>query len=378
MSSTSTISANMNLVIPTVGQEPGPQYASDVNSSLTIIDQHTHAAGSGVLITPLAMNINSNLTFGGNFATNVAGVTFSTQSSTPANKTIYNNGSDLYFVDALGNNIRLTQSGAVAGTSGSIANLVPPASASYQSVGAKFVWQSNVNIAANMDFASAVLRNISPNSTFGLTLAPPAALAADYTITLPALPGSNLPLSINSSGTMSAATITGTQISSATITGSNIAAATITGSNIAAATIADSNIVAATITNDKLAAVNIQMSAGTNVVISSLSYTNITNLQVTITTVGRPVVVGLQSINGASQGILDTNTGGLALRLVRDSTNVSSWVMNENSIQIPGSSIMFIDTGGTSAGPYTYTMQGKVLGTGNAGIADVVLFAYEL
>ena len=33
-----TNSPNMNLPIPTVGGEPGPNYATDVNSSLTLVD----------------------------------------------------------------------------------------------------------------------------------------------------------------------------------------------------------------------------------------------------------------------------------------------------------------------------------------------------
>lgn len=274
-----TISPNMNLVIPGVGTEPGPTYATDINSSLTLIDQHTHTAGSGVLITPAAISINSALTFASNFATNVAGMTFATQSSTPANKTIYNNANDLYFVDGLGNNIRLTQSGAVAGTSGSISNLVAPASANYSVVGATFVWQSNVNIAANMDFGSAILRNITPNSTFGLTLSPPSALGNDYTITLPTLPGSNLPLSINSSGTMSAATITGAQIStsagivgtqlsaSANILGSQLSAsAGIVGGQIASATITNSNLVNNTINLSKISTGSINQGVYTPIV----------------------------------------------------------------------------------------------------------------
>lgn len=243
----------MSLVVPTVGQDPGPQYATDVNTSLGIIDQHNHTPGSGVLITPLAMSINTNLTFAGNFATNIAGATFSTQSSTPANKTIYSKGNDLYFVDALGNNIQITQSGGIAGTPGSISNLTSPASASYVAVGATFVWQSGVNLAANMDFASAILRNISPNSTFGLTLSPPSALSNDYTITLPILPGSNLPLSINSSGTMSAALITGSQIANVTISGSNIVNNTITATQIANNTITATQIANNTITATQIA-----------------------------------------------------------------------------------------------------------------------------
>lgn len=193
-------SANMNLPVPIVGVDPGPQYAIDVNSCLTLIDQHDHTPGYGVQITPAGIDINTNLTFGQNFATDVAGVVLTTQLSTPTVNTIYESGVDLFFVDGDGNDVRITQNGAVAGTPGSIANLAAPASASYVAADSTFVWESDTNIAANMDFGAAIMRNISPNSTFALTLQPPAALSSDYSLTLPIIPVSRSLLTIDTSG----------------------------------------------------------------------------------------------------------------------------------------------------------------------------------
>lgn len=203
----STLSPNMNLPVPGVGTTAGPQYAIDIDNCLTLIDMHDHTAGKGELITPSAININTNFPINGHFLTQVAGLTLSAQGSTPANGTVYESGNDLYFVDGAGNNVRLTQSGAVAGTPGSIANLVSPASATYVVLAATFVWQSNTNIAANMDFGSATLRNLSPNSTFGLTLTPPT-LSADATITLPLPPASTKIVTMDSSGNMVANYVT--------------------------------------------------------------------------------------------------------------------------------------------------------------------------
>lgn len=225
-------SPNMNLPVPTVGTEPGPQFAQDVNNSLNIVDSHTHAPGSGVPITPDAMNINTTLSFNGNFAIDMAGITLTAQSMTPSINTIYQSGVDLFFVDGLGNNIQITANGGIAGTPGSISNLTPPASASYVSGSSKFVWQSNTNIAADMDFGAAIMRNTSPNSTFAMTLQPPASLAADYTLTLPIPPASGPSTSpafmtMASTGTMS----TSIPVSKG-ITASNIADGTITTTQI--------------------------------------------------------------------------------------------------------------------------------------------------
>ena len=197
------ISPEMNLIIPTTGTTPGPDYADDINSSLTLIDLHDHSPGKGVAISPAGMNINADLEFNGHFVLEAAGIEFDAQGATPDVFTMYANGVDLYYVDGLGNNIRMTQSGGVAGTPGSIANLVAPASATYVAGSKTFVWQSNASTSANMDAASYIMRNITPNSTFALTIAPPAGLAQNFTITLPTLPVANSFMQISTLGVIS-------------------------------------------------------------------------------------------------------------------------------------------------------------------------------
>jgi len=240
-------SPNMSLPIPNVGSEPGPDYAVDVNNSLTLIDQHDHTPGKGVQLTPSSLNINTALNFNDNLATELTGLTLIPQGASPGVNTIYEQGVDLYYTDGLGNNIRLTQSGGIAGAPGSIAGLVSPASATYIPVSSTFVWQSNVNTAANMDFGAAILRNLTPNSTFSLKVQPPSGLVSNSTITLPLAPVANSFLTISPTGV-----ITGSIPTAGGITGSNIASATITGSNIAAMTVAGSNIVNNTITYTQL------------------------------------------------------------------------------------------------------------------------------
>lgn len=210
----------MSLPVPVVGTDPGPQYAIDINSCLAIVDQHNHTPGSGVAITPAAININADLPFNNNNITAVKTLRFQSQ-LTPIPATGLNldclqvSGVDLYYNDGSGNVVRMTQSGAVAGTPGSISNLVPPASVSYNNVSGTFVFQSGVTIPANLDAASIVLRDFSAGSP-GLTLSPPAGLGADYTITLPTLPASTLPVSISNAGQMSAAAITFAQLNTQT------------------------------------------------------------------------------------------------------------------------------------------------------------------
>jgi microcystin-dependent protein len=204
MSTTTT--PNMNLVLPSVGNQPGPDWAENLNTSLELVDSHDHSPGKGTPINPDGMNINATLSFNNNLAIDIAALTLESQGSTPGVKSIYISSNDLYFVDGLGNNIRITQSGGVAGTPGSISNLVPPASASYVGAQSAFVWQSNTNIAAVMDCGNIKMRNLSPNSTYALNLNPPASLASNYDITLPTLPSATAVMTMDTSGNISTAT----------------------------------------------------------------------------------------------------------------------------------------------------------------------------
>lgn len=204
-----TISPNMNLPVPVVGVEQGPDWATQINNCMALIDSHTHTTGSGVQINPSGLDINADLTFAGNNATLLRSARFQNQTSTLSGVADLNcayssgAGGDLYYNDGSGNKVRLTQSGAVAGTPGSIANLVSPASATYVSANQTFVWQSAANTAANLDCGSVIFRNITASS-YGLTLAPPTALALNYTITLPAIPAVNGNfLTIDTSGNIS-------------------------------------------------------------------------------------------------------------------------------------------------------------------------------
>ena len=205
--SNTIISANMSLPIPVPGVDPGQDWAFNINSCLGTLDQHNHANGSGVQITPAGLNLSSDLTFLGNNAINLRTVRFSPQTSQPSLGTdlgcLYEYGTDLYYNDGSGNKIRITQSGSIVGATGSITGLVSPASASYISGSQTFVFQAGVNLPASLDGADIILRNHVANSK-GLTLSPPTAMAADYSIIMPALPSQQSFVTLDNAGNMSA------------------------------------------------------------------------------------------------------------------------------------------------------------------------------
>lgn len=198
----------MSLPIPVVGVEAGPEYATDVNNCLGIIDDHNHAPGSGVQIDPTGLNINADLEINSNNLVEVRSVRLEEQIAPIGGASdlgcVYNSDGDLYFNDALGNQIQITANGAVAGTPGSIANLVAPASASYVAANETFVWESDTSTPANLDAGSVIVRKVTANSA-GIEIAAPSALASDYTVTLmAAAPGATSFLGMDSSGNLSA------------------------------------------------------------------------------------------------------------------------------------------------------------------------------
>src|SRR5258706_5683760 len=293
---------NMGFPNPTPGQDPGPDWASNLQTSLTTIGAHDHSTGRGVLITPTGININSAFTLNDNNLTAVKEIIFNAQVSpfpgvSPHLGSIYVAGNELYYNDEAGNVVQITLNGSVNSGSGSITGL-PSGTASASFSGGTFFWRAATNTGANMDAASYILRNNTVNS-FGLTLNPPNALASDYSLTLPLIPGSNSFVTLDTSGNIS-----GSIPTSAGIVGSNIASATITGGNIAAATITGSNIGLGTLTEE----LKDTMSTGVTVGIGDLAistssgsflssnpaFVDVTNLTVTITTSGRPVQLCLQ------------------------------------------------------------------------------------
>ena len=378
-----TNSIYMSLPVPDVGQEPGPQYASDVNSCFTIVDQHSHLPGSGVLIVSDAININADLPFNDNNLTGARALRFQAQPSPiPATGLdlgeLYEAGVDLWYNDGAGNQIRLTASGAVAGTPGSISNLTPPASASYSAISETFIFNSAATTPANIQGASINLGDLTPGTNY-VTLSPPTPITSAYTITLPQLPGSTLPLSISAAGVMTAGQITTAQIANGAVTNAQIASQTIMQGNLA---------LRSTGTTVGAGGVAISNSSG---MFSNFTtgFVNVTNLSVTITTTGRPVMISLQPDGTGNQayllGATSSGSGALQCQIQRDGTTISDSVLGlltngsgEQEIQSLPGAVSFIDI--ITAGTYTYTLQ-IASGSGASPVAQVfycVLTAYEL
>lgn len=112
-----TTTPDMGLVLPDVSITAGPQWATLLNAAFAVIDGHTHQTGSGVQISPAGLNISSDLTFNDNNATNLRTVRLfpnNTFSPVGSDKTcLYALGGELYYIDAIGNNVQITLNGFV-------------------------------------------------------------------------------------------------------------------------------------------------------------------------------------------------------------------------------------------------------------------------
>lgn len=388
-----TITPNMNLIVPAVGVTEGPLYATDINQTLTLIDQHNHSPGFGVPINPAGMSINADLTFQSNNATTLRSARFAPNASPLSLGTdlgcLYEAGVDLWYNDGNGNQIRITQSGGIVGTPGSISGLTPPASVTYVSATPAFVFQSNASIAANLDAGAVTFRNVSPNSTFGVTVQPVPSLSSNYTLVLPTLPASQKIMTLDNSGNIAAPYsvdgttihivsnvisvntpglmgITGSQLSpTANIEGSQLdPSAGILGTQIAQNTITGAVSVNGTTGNLALGTVSINNMGTPNYVASadsvtfstsSASYTNVTNLANAITTHGRMVKMFFTFPAVPLGGAVGINTdGSAAMRILRDG---SATVVD---FQFSGFTVpqLFYDV--PSAGSHSYTVQTKL------------------
>lgn len=376
------VTPNMNLIAPNPANannpEPGPQYALDQNQTFFIIDSHNHGPGSGVQITPTGLNISTNLNFQNNSPYNVYSVVFSAPAPTSNLTTLYTNTQsgggiiDLFFNDGAGNVIALTKAGLVNATIASLPG------ESYS--GGTFTWVQGdgSTTPANFDIGSITIRPNVAATTFGVVLGPPSAISSQYNIQLPTLPVTTSYVTIDSSGNMgidntasliAAGSIVGTQIANQTIT-QNLLAPRATGSTVPIGGYATS-------------------SSSGSFSTTSISPTVIPGLSVTLTTTGRPVMVGLihdgTDALFTNSEVIVSGSGGAALAYVYFFNATTATAISQSqygrgdvgTFSVPSSSFWIIDT--PIAGTYTYNAQLAVQSSfATSTILNTIIFAYEI
>lgn len=379
-------SPQMQLPIPVVGIAGGPLWATLLDACLTKLDGHDHTQGNGAPIPSAALNINADISMIGHNLTNIRTLRFAPQTTVadPSDLgALYEIGTDLYYTDGIGQQIRITQSGAVTGATGTITGLPSgTASASYSAINGTFVFESATSTAANLDAGALVLRNTSPNSTFGLTLQPPAGLSSNYGITLPPIPAaSNAIVVSDASGTLSTVALAGAQLAISGgflfVPAGSIDTARMADSAITTAKIADSSV------TPSKTALNVVISGSSGTFNQSSTTPNVV-VGAAIGGTGRPIEVRFQADGSGNPGVFQTiGSGGtrptLELNLKRNGTTIATYYVTgtgdggggDQGITIPSSSFNFLDTATTGAAAYTYQLIANRLNGSGAGTVAV-------
>lgn len=128
-----TTTDNMSLILGTVSETLGPQWATLINAALQLVDAHDHTSGAGVPITPAALDINDDLDLGGNDLENAGVVALTTKGAADTAKvgSLQLVGDDLYWVSGAGASVKLTSGGSPVSTGSGVMTLTTPGAYPY-------------------------------------------------------------------------------------------------------------------------------------------------------------------------------------------------------------------------------------------------------
>lgn len=205
-----TTTTNMNLDLPDVNSTPDPTWSTKIVTAFDVVDSHDHASGSGVKITPNGLNINDDLPFSNNNATQLRSSRFQNQNSTLADAadltcSYFVNG-DFYINNSSGTSVQITSGSglnfATVGTiGGDYGQPGVDASVTYNDSTKIYTFLSDAGVFGKMNQGPTTIVNQA--GTQGVTFTVPTSVTP-YTVTFPgAAASSNSILKITSSGTVS-------------------------------------------------------------------------------------------------------------------------------------------------------------------------------
>ena len=199
---------------PAVGVDTGPTWATNLNTSLDAIDGHDHSTNKGVRITPAAVNINADLEFNQNSASELKNVIFdSSVTAASTSYSLYQASGNLYWRNGSGTAVQVTIGAAVNSGAGSISGMSgTDAGASYtdSSKTFNFFTDSGNSDYGKMAHADLVLFKFSDDNsadTDYVTIAANAGVSGSSgTIYVPSENGTFLTTATNFAGAINIAT----------------------------------------------------------------------------------------------------------------------------------------------------------------------------
>jgi hypothetical protein len=179
-----------------------------LNTALGLVDSHDHTTGKGTKVTPAGINVNQNFNFSGFgvYALNYAKLVDNTATVSDFTS-IYAEGGDLYWKNAGGVDVQITSGNSInAAAVGGIGGDYTTSTASviYSDITKTYTFKQSPTVTGDIAAGSLyVYENVVSGKYAKLQV--PAALAANYDLTLPAaLPASKKILTMNASGVIAA------------------------------------------------------------------------------------------------------------------------------------------------------------------------------
>ena len=203
-----------SLASPAVGTTTSPQWATDLNTSLTAIDNHDHSTDKGIRITPAAINVNADMEFNQNSASELKNLIFdSTVTAATTSYSLYQASGNLYWRNGSGTAVQVTTGGSVNAGAGSISGMTgTDAGVSYTDGSKTFNFftdsaNSDYGKMAHADMLLFTYTNDNVADTDYVTIVCSAAASGSSgTITVPAETGTLLTTATNFAGAINVAT----------------------------------------------------------------------------------------------------------------------------------------------------------------------------
>lgn len=151
----------MGLNLPTVSTTIGPDWATDLNAALTLVDSHDHTSSKGQQIPTAGLNINATLDFNDNSLDNINDLIITSKGTDASNNnSIYVKSGELYFKDNSGNAVQITSGGTldIAGTGGIGGDYTTTAANAYYNDSTKtYFFLDSTSSPADMDVDDIIL-----------------------------------------------------------------------------------------------------------------------------------------------------------------------------------------------------------------------------
>ena len=136
----------MGLTTSSVGVTAGPTWATNDQTNLTTLDNHDHTSGKGVQLGPSSLNINADLEFNQNSASELKNVIFdSSVTAASTNYSLYQSSGNVYWRNGSGTAVQITDGSAVNTSGGSISGMSANAQVLFSSNAYVFKFDSTLS-----------------------------------------------------------------------------------------------------------------------------------------------------------------------------------------------------------------------------------------